>query len=843
MIPNEQESLQILRDALDTAPSERESFLSARCQGNEALRERIQAMLARIALADVHGVDDDSGSTLDTLGESASAPTQNPEDALIGSLLGPFRVAERIGRGGMGIVYRGVREGTDFKQEVAIKLIRRGYDFDDVHARFLRERRILARLSHPNLARFIDGGVAAEGRPWFALEFVRGESITRWCDAQRLSVRQRVKLFLDVCAAVQYAHTRLVVHRDLKPGNVLVDETGAVRLLDFGVAGLLASDADSENVPSTIGARHGMTPEYAAPEQFAGGAVGIAADVYSLGVLVYEMVTGVLPYALDRTDPGAAARTVAETEPQPLAGAILRTVGEQSSTPDSRLASRATGLRGYRRLVNGDLARIVEKALAKEPERRYETVQAFADDLTRWLDGAPVRATANRFGYRLGRFVKRNRLAVGLAGLSALAVLAGVVGMAWQIRETRLQRDAAETEAERSRGVRDYIMLMFGEAGEGSDTDKDVVRGLLKRNADRVFETYKDQPSAGRNIALMLGELYLHLGEQESARSVLERLLLWPGIEADPNVLASARYNLAQVENEAGDSVRARVLLDQAQSFWIAQDSRNLLDLNVSRGTQAKIELAEGHVDAAIATLEQSNAERRRLLSKPDRELAAGVSDLSFVLLSAGRVEETFARADECIALYSSLGLARSSAGLAAVNNRANAAYMLGRFDIAISGMREGVELRRELFGPTTELAEMMNNLGVMLTRQGKAAEAIPILQEALIIAVDKADEESQTAFAPRRNLADAYVAAGRIGEAEPLAEKSIVIGRDHLGEGSVFAGAAYASLARVRVAQGRKSEARTALDRATEIFTALGEPGTAQLKKLEPLRAALNGS
>ncbi len=328
--------LKVLREALDLAPPERDRFVSRRCGDDAALHARVEDMLRGLGEDEVECPEPESASWLP---DDRSPSDNEVEDPLIGSRLGVFRVIERIGRGGMGIVYRGEREGADFSQEVALKLIRRGFDFDDVQTRFLRERRILARLSHPNLARFIDGGVGADGRPWFALEFVRGAPISRWCDAQRFGIRERVRLFLDVCAAVQHAHTQLVVHRDLKPGNILVDDSGAVRLLDFGVAGLLSGEG-GEGRHSTIGLRHAMTPEYAAPEQF-GGDVGVAADVYALGVILYELVSGVLPYEFERGDLVRAERIVRETPPQSLTAAMSRESGLASSTSSSMDRSTA----------------------------------------------------------------------------------------------------------------------------------------------------------------------------------------------------------------------------------------------------------------------------------------------------------------------------------------------------------------------------------------------------------------------------------------------------------------------------------------------------------------------
>ncbi|MEO8011751.1 MAG: serine/threonine-protein kinase, partial [Dokdonella sp.] len=293
MNARDQAAMRIFRDALDADPAERSRLADRLCGDDAALRSRVESLLMR-------AVDIENDSAVED--SSAQLTLDNAVDPLLGSRLGAFRVIERIGRGGMGVVYRGDREDADFAQTVAIKLIRRGFDFDDVQARFLRERRILARLSHPNIARFIDGGVAADGRPWFAMDFVSGESITRWCDARRLDIRARVRLFLDVCAAVQYAHTQLIVHRDLKPGNVIVDQSGAARLLDFGIARLVGGELDAESTMTMANASYALTPEYAAPEQFTGSAVGVGADVYALGVILYELVAGVGPYALDRSD-------------------------------------------------------------------------------------------------------------------------------------------------------------------------------------------------------------------------------------------------------------------------------------------------------------------------------------------------------------------------------------------------------------------------------------------------------------------------------------------------------------------------------------------------------------
>lgn len=479
--------LRIVRDALDTEPDERGHFIIGRCGPDTALREQVAAMLREL-----EDEDDATGA--------------RPADTIIGAKLGPFRIVECIGKGGMGVVYRGVRESADFAQTVAIKLIRRGFDFDDVQARFLRERRILASLDHPNLARFIDGGVAADGSPWFALEFVRGQSITRWCDAHRLPIRDRVRLFLDVCAAVQHAHTRLVVHRDLKPANVIVDDDGQVRLLDFGIARLLEGEEEATSTMTLGGTLRVLTPEYAAPEQFVGGNAGVATDVYSLGVVLYELVTGVLPYVLDRGDLVAAQRTVLETPPESPTQAIAR---RETGRPDAttRLAARRSGVAAFRSTVRGDLAHILDKALAKEPVHRYASTQAFADDLSRWLDGAPVQATGNALPYRIGKFVRRHRLSTTLAALALASLVAGVAAALWQARIARQQAESAIA-------MKDFVLELLHQSDVRDGEDRIPVADLLESGSVRLRALPAGSELRIEMLGVLLG-LHLDLDAQE----------------------------------------------------------------------------------------------------------------------------------------------------------------------------------------------------------------------------------------------------------------------------------------------------------------------------------------
>ncbi len=575
MVQHELESLRIARDALDARPGERAEFLWSRCGADTALRDRVDSLLLRI----------DAGEAFDGVADPPALASDKDyaiadADSLIGTKLGSFRIVERVGRGGMGVVYLARREGADFEQQVAIKLIRRGFDFDDIRSRFLRERRILARLSHPNLARFIDGGVTADDRPWFALEFVNGETITQWCDRHRLDIRTRVRLCLDVCAAVQYAHSQLIVHRDLKPENVLVDETGTVRLLDFGIARLLSGDdAQSGDHPTLLG-NVALTPEFASPEQMAGAEVGIATDIFALGVLLYLVVADAFPYEVARADPGANRLRAYDKPPAPLAYALeagrwkanpSRSSGRNTDASQgsgdgpagvsgdalhknpsmagprrdsivrSRLDARSSTLGAYQRTVRGDLTRIVEKALMREPERRYQTVAAFVDDLQRWLAGAPVRVSGNRFGYRFQKFVRRNATAVFVAAILAAALIGATAWALQNAASERLQREVASREAARTLQIKDQLIQLFLQPEDANfGTGVKTAYEFLDQASARLRTLPRGSAVRGELAGVLVG-MYLNLPQPQRALALAEEELGGPPIAAANTAAADLR--------------------------------------------------------------------------------------------------------------------------------------------------------------------------------------------------------------------------------------------------------------------------------------------------------------
>jgi serine/threonine protein kinase len=402
----------IFNDAADIPPAERSAFLEKACRGDVELMKEVESLIA--ASEKSNGF---MSGAIRSAAESMISTTTSPVE---GERLGSYCIVREIGRGGMGAVYLAVRADDQYEKQVAIKLVKRGMDTERVLARFRSERQILASLDHPNIARLLDGGTTADGRPFLVMEYIQGEPITTYCNSRDLSIRQRCELFRQVCSAVQFAHQKLVVHRDIKPGNILVTEDGTPKLLDFGIAKLLDTRSTQQQ---TIGAHQLLTPDYASPEQVQGEPITTATDVYLLGGVLYELLTARCPHVFKTDSVYEIERVICKTD-----------VDRPSTVVQGRL----------RRELSGDLDNILLTALRKEPDRRYRSVDQFSDDLRRYLTGLPVSARPDTIGYRTGKFIRRNALAVAAASLLAIAITSGVISTLYQARRTEEQRQQAE---------------------------------------------------------------------------------------------------------------------------------------------------------------------------------------------------------------------------------------------------------------------------------------------------------------------------------------------------------------------------------------------------------------
>ena len=495
--------MQIVDQLLDRPVEERAAILDLYCNGDDDLRRAVEQLL-----------NQQSSLTGFLEHSPLEALTQAATDSMIGRRIGPYRVVAAIGRGGMGAVYKAVRDDDEYKTEVAIKLIKRGMDTDYILRRFRNERQILANLNHPNIARLLDGGTSDDGLPYFVMECIEGRPIDDFCNEQALPTSARLALFRTVCAAVQHAHQNLVVHRDLKPSNILITTDGTPKLLDFGIAKLLQSDEDRSATALTATELRVMTPDYASPEQVSGASITTVSDVYSLGVVLYELLTGQRPYRFKSKSPEEVARVICEEEPPRPSRVATRSeppasAGGSSQPATDSAAKHPPAYAGGSDL-RGDLDAIVMMALRKEPERRYASIEQLSEDIRRYLDGLPVNAHADSFSYRAAKFVSRHRAGAFAAAVIVLLLVGGIAATTWQAQVARRERARAER---RFNDVRKLANSFMFEVNDEIDKGPTQAKELLVKRALEYLDSLAQEVTADAGLQRELASAYERIGD------------------------------------------------------------------------------------------------------------------------------------------------------------------------------------------------------------------------------------------------------------------------------------------------------------------------------------------
>ena len=810
MTPERWERLQSLFHRAAALPEpERAELLDRECAEAPELRRQVLGLLAG---------SDDSALFAGPIGELADELADNlagdlaPPLRAPGDRVGPYRLLSELGRGGMGTVYLAERADDAFEQQVALKVVRGVVASPSAVERFLAERRILARLEHPNIARLLDGGTTPEGAPYFVMERVEGEPLDAYCDRRRLGVRERLRLFVTVCEAVQHAHRNLVVHRDLKPSNLLVTAGGTVKLLDFGIAKLL--DRTGEGAGLTRRGDLPMTPEYASPEQVRGEPVSVSSDVYSLGLLLSELLTGRRAQPL--TSPGAgrswqeierAVCGTPATRPSAAAGRASDGVSDEAP-PEARAAARGTTPRRLRRRLRGDLDTIVLAALHKDPARRYRSVEALAADLRRHLDGLPVAARGDPLGYRARKLVGRHRL-----GMTAAALVVAGLGASTLIAGHGLQQ--ARREARVAAEISGFLERVFRLSDPSESRGRTVTaREVLDSAAARLEDEESSRdPEIDVRLRRTLGTVYADLGLLESAEPILHRAadrgeeLLGP---ADEETLA-ALTELGNVVYRRGRYAEAETILRQT-----TERSRSALGNDASRTLAAAngLGLAVWHqarFDEAEAIFADVLRRRRRLLGDEDPDTLVSLNNLAGVHLMRG--EYTTAEALYRRAWRDGRKVRGDDhpATLDSLNNLAMACAAQGKLTEARDRFEELVAERRRVLGPEhPRTLGGMAKLGDVLLRLGELDRAEALEREVLAVrertlGPDHADTLFSKAFLSRVELARGDLeAAGRL-RSEVLTSRRRVLGEDHHDTLQSLR-----ELAELRRVQGRLEEADT---------------------------------
>ena len=751
-----QEIKRIFDAAVELAPSAQGAYLDSVCRNATARRE-VEKMLA----ADYATVLDHSPLATHAFAEGAR---------LEGRRIGRYRIVSEVGRGGMGAVFAAVRDDGQFEQKVAVKVILSGLNTDTIARRFRNERQILASLEHPNIARLLDGGMSDDGLPFYVMEFIEGEPIDEYCRTRDLSLHARLELFRQVCAAVSYAHRRLIVHRDIKPSNILVTPAGEVKLLDFGIAKVVSQTNDGERGTATqLGL---MTPAYASPEQFRGEQVTTATDIYSLGVVLYRLLTGQLPYNLNGLRLDQMLRLVCETEP-PRPSHALADGGPNAKVRSKRIEEDSfeeettqSAIRNPQAL-KGDLDNIVLKALKKEPDRRYESVEQFSEDVRRYLVELPVSARPDTFSYRTSKFLKRNRVAVIAASLVFLALIAGIVGTTYQARAARRERERAEKRFEQVRKLANNVVFKYHDAIAdlpGATATREMLVKDALEYLDNLSQDAQDNPALAQELALtylkignVQGETYrANLGDSAGALVSYGK-----SVEILESLVRKDDKNQTVLNNLRVAAQQKAYLLVRLQQWKEAEEMG-----------QKTVDISKRLVLLDAANLDHRNALARSYQVKGDTmEFAGGDEEvIKWYRLSAQEAQAALEKnpAGETIRRVMAANLQRLGTRL---EYRAETLREMGTPNAEIAPLYVEAEslhrrsfdlsegLRREF--PQTEVyrrfvAATSINLGTAMARVGKGEEGIPYILRALDIlrAISEQDPKNNEA---KRDVAELW--------------------------------------------------------------------------------------
>ncbi|MCH8246708.1 MAG: serine/threonine protein kinase [Bacteroidetes bacterium] len=820
----------VLDEALEAAPEEQSSIVDQLCGDDEELRASVMSLLkAGEQVSDFLEEPERKKFEQALLELVARSETDEDEEAdpNLNRTVGPYRLIRRLGRGGMGQVYLGVRADDTFDKFVAVKIIRRGMDTEEILQRFRTERRILASLVHPNIARLLDGGATEDGLSYFVMDFVDGKSITEFADEHRLSVKERLNLFQRVCSAVHYAHQNLIVHRDLKPSNILVTADGEVKLLDFGIAKFLRPEEEDFTVPITRTEVRIMTPEYASPEQARGGIITTASDVYQLGILLYELLTGGRPYNFSSERKAEIEKIICETEPERPSTAISRvTTAGEIEVDVSKM--RGTPIERLRKQLAGDLDRIVLMALRKEADRRYQSADQFLEDIQRYLAGLPVQAQRDTWVYRSGKFIRRHKIGVAASTAVALLLVAiSVLALRSAITTARQNREI-QIALEKKNQVTDLMISIFEVSDPEISRGQDITaRELLDRSAERIERELADQPDVQAAMLHAIGTVYLQIGLADESKPMLERALEMRREiygDSDSDELAQSIFDLALWHEEQGEdelsvelhleALAMRERLYEAPNAAIAQ---SMHELGV-----VYYELTGDNDEAE--RLWGAALDMRLTLEGPEsRDISETTVNLAVVLHDKRDFEGAERYYRQGLAMQRRLLGDDHPFVATALYNLGSLLLDMGSFREAEQYVRESLDLRTTLYGSEHRLvANSMNMLGQILYKTGNLLEAETFLRRASIL--HQADYGLVHARVGRDLQILARVRNGRGDQAEAaeLLGSAIRIFDEFFPNGHWLLAESQVDLAKLRLEQNRLTEAEENLRSSLRLYTEL---------------------
>ena len=751
----------IFDEVVEAPAATRMHTLDRLCAGDDEIRSEVDALLAADTLGEKF--ERDAGSARDQL--AIDWVERGGDERHVGERIGPWRVLRELGRGGMGIVWLAERADGQYEQRAALKVIKRGMDSDSVLARFLRERQILARLIHPNSAHLLDGGIAADERPYFAMEYVDGLPLLRYCAEHNSRLDERIRLFLEICNAVQIAHAQLIVHRDIKPSNVMVTTTGSAKLLDFGIARLLD---DSDQGPTIDAQYRPLTPAYAAPEQLRGDALTTATDIHALGGVLYELLAGKRASGLDDTASPESA----------LAAMMSRTI-----VPPSKLES--AGAPVPRRRLRGDFDTIVLKALHRDPQRRYTTVEALADDVRRTVTGQPIRARREHTAYRAAKFVGRHRVGV-LGATFALVALFAALGVALN---ARLLHTIATT----------YVALgLYDRALPLEQQALQLRRRVNPNGSTEVAESMNE-----------LGQIYALKADYSEAEPLLlsglaMRRAALP--KDDPEIIESIG-NVAQLQQNRGEFAAANALFREALALSelrygseATETAQRLDDLATNLDNLGKT------ADAG-AKYQQALAIREKILGADDPQVATSLINFGVFLDNSGSHLKAIPLLERALVIRRKVYGANHVLVAYAELALAGACYSANRLVDAERSTLDALTIFRHILPEDhPKITESLNMLGILRTGRRDFAGAIPVFREVLDRYRRTLGDYHPDTLTVQNNLGATLLHAGKLSEAEHVQRDMLTHVRGDNGQASVVSD--YQNLAMTLQELGKPEEA-----------------------------------
>jgi serine/threonine-protein kinase len=793
----------LFEEALKLDSSERENYLFKESGDDKEIFDEVISLLREDS--NIHTI----------LREDLSGPAKLSDSINYeGKVIGTYKIIQKIATGGMGSVFLAERADGQFEQKVALKLIKAGLNSLEIIKRFQYERQILARLQHPNIARLLDGGLTDEGLPYFTMEYVEGEPIDKYCNTHNLSIDERLKLFLKVCSAIHYAHRNLVIHRDLKPGNILITKDGNVKLLDFGIAKVFTEDEDVEQTMMTRTGLFVMTPEYASPEQIRGEVITTATDVYSLGLILYQLLTGSFPYEIKSITPLELERVICHTNPDKPSTLVTKTFKTAVEKDSNKIfEQRNIDAVKLRKKLLGDLDNICLMALRKEPERRYSSAEQFKNDIEKYLEGLPVIAHPPTIKYRTSKFIQRHKAGL-TAGALALILISFLTTFYFiQLKE---ERDRAQLEATKSAKVSEFLQNIFEVSDPSESRGQNITaRELLDRGATKIEAELKDQPDVKATMQEVIGRVYTKLGLYNEAEPMIE------------------------------NSLKIRSELFGAKSI---ESSKSLTALGILSNLQGNYEKAEELLTEAINI-------QKDLLPENELEKGKALNELATNYSITGKFDKSDSLYKKVIELYYKNNIKENETLFTVMNNLALSMHESGNFDEADSLFRLAYNHQKKFYDnkPHPELATTTYNYAQLLRDRGNLDEAEKMFKESL--EMDKilnGPEHPDVAYS-LQGLASIYRTTGKYSESEKLYRESLQIRRKLLGDEHPDVGHSLTNFGLLLIAMKNYDEAEKIFNEAlniqlknlgeehrsvTNIYERLGAVylGKGELKKAERL-------